>query len=508
MMAMDTNTNSMMLSNLLSPWLSLPVNMDCEVSGITQDSRTVRDGNVFLACKGQTVDGATYIDAAIEQGACAVIWQPDEETAPIAFSTKKSKQGRDVVLVAMAGLTDKAGKIAAEFYHKPSQQLFVTGITGTNGKTSCSHFLAQALNEDEVTGLIGTLGNGLYGQLEIATHTTPDAVSCQRWLAEMLSGGARNIAMEVSSHALDQGRVSGVEFDCAMFTNLTRDHLDYHGDMASYLSSKLKLFQSPSLKFAVINNDDPASKKIRAVIAEGVRIISYAIDAEADVTAHDICLSHEGISMTVVTPWGTGKLKTSLLGKFNISNLLAVLSTLLLKGISLEGALSRLAKVEGVSGRMQHLQVQGKPLVVIDYAHTPDALGHVLSSLQDHQHDNIWCVFGCGGDRDKGKRSIMGTVAESLSDRVVITTDNPRSEDPQSIVDDICEGIANLSQLDVVLDRAEAIEFAINHATAEDIVVIAGKGHETYQEVNGIRYPFSDTDVAKSFLGVKREAHV
>lgn len=505
MMAMDKKTNSMTLSDLLSPWLNVPANMDCEVSGISQDSRSIKNGDVFLACKGQTVNGVAYIDSAIEQGAQVVIWQAEEDTAPISFSSKKSKQGRNVVLVAMPDLLEQAGLIAAQFYHFPSQQLFVTGITGTNGKTSCSHFLAQALNETEVTGLIGTLGNGLYGHLETATHTTPDAVTCQQWMADMLSDGANNVAMEVSSHALDQNRVSGVEFDCAVFTNLTRDHLDYHGDMESYLSSKLKLFQNTSLKFAVINNDDAAAEKIRHVIAENVRVISYGLDNKADVFAHDICFTHEGISMTVETPWGSGDLKTSLLGKFNISNLLAVLSVLLLKDIPLENALSRLARLKGVTGRMHCLQVQGKPLVVIDYAHTPDALGQVLSALQEHQHDNIWCVFGCGGDRDKGKRSIMGTVAESLSDRVVITTDNPRSEDPQSIADDICDGVANLSQVDVVLDRAEAIEFAVTHATEQDIVLIAGKGHETYQEVNGVRYPFNDEEVATRYLGVNGE---
>jgi len=503
MMAMDKMTNSMMLSDLLQQWLSLPANMDCEISGITQDSRTVQTGDVFLACKGQTVDGSEFIGAAIEQGARAIIWQPEEGAAPIAFSTRKSKQGNDIPLVAVADLLDKAGLIAAQFYNQPSQQLFVTGITGTNGKTSCSHFLAQALNDNEVTGVIGTLGNGLYGQLETATHTTPDAVTCQKWLSELLAAGAKNVAMEVSSHALDQRRVSGVEFDCAVFTNLTRDHLDYHGDMESYLQSKQKLFVSPSLKYAVINMDDDAGSSIKKITPDSVKVISYGlsnIHGQTDVYAEDICLDRSGIKLKVNTPWGSGELHSQLMGRFNISNLLAVLSVLLLKGMDLKTALERLNNVDGVAGRMQCIATEGKPLVVVDYAHTPDALEHVLKALHEHTKGNIWCVFGCGGDRDQGKRVQMGTIAEELASKVVITTDNPRTEDPQVIVNDILEGLKTPSAAHVELDRAQAINYAISHADENDIVLVAGKGHETYQEVNGKRYPFSDLTTVQQYL--------
>lgn len=505
MMTMDKTTTSVMLSDLLRQWVSLPVDMDCEISGITQDSRTVKPGNVFLACKGQTVDGAEYIDAAIEKGARAIIWQPDGEAAPIAFSSRKSKQGNDIPLIAFVGLIDKAGLIAAQFYNQPSRDMFVTGITGTNGKTSCSHFLAQALNDSEVTGIIGTLGNGLYGQLEEATHTTPDAVTCQKWLAKMHDAGAKNVAMEVSSHALDQGRVTGVEFDCAVFTNLTRDHLDYHGDMESYLQSKQKLFVYPSLKYAVINMDDDAGSSIRKVVPESVKVITYGLNdshSQVDVYADDICLDRNGLKLNVNTPWGSGELRSQLMGRFNISNLLAVLSVLLLNGMKLETALERLSKVQGVAGRMQCIAIEGKPLVVIDYAHTPDALKHVLDALHEHSKDNIWCVFGCGGNRDQGKRAQMGVIAESLASKVVITTDNPRTEDPQAIVKDICEGLKTPSAVHVELDRAQAIDYALSNADEDDIVLVAGKGHENYQEVNGKRYPFSDFATVQQYLGV------
>jgi UDP-N-acetylmuramoyl-L-alanyl-D-glutamate--2,6-diaminopimelate ligase len=502
MMVMDSTTNSMMLSDLLGSWLEVPAELNCVVQGITQDSRAVQTDDVFLACAGQTVNGAQFIDDAIDKGACAVIWQPVDNATAITFSSRQSKQGIEVPLIALDNLSEKAGLIADQFYAQPSQQMFVTGITGTNGKTSCSHFLAQVLNANETTGVIGTLGNGLYGQLEIATHTTPDVISCHKLMAEMLADGAQNIAMEVSSHALDQGRVNAIDFDCAVFTNLSRDHLDYHGDMESYLASKLKLFTSPSLKFAVINLDDEAGLTIKSVIAENVRTITYGINHKADVFAHDIRLAHDGMSMKVETPWGSGELQSILLGKFNISNLLAVLSVLLLKGLALDEALLRLSKVQGVPGRMQCLYRSEMPLVVIDYAHTPDALEHVLLALQEHQHKNIWCVFGCGGDRDQGKRAMMGAIAEKLADQLVITTDNPRTEDPQSIVDDICEGLNKPAGAYIQLDRAEAIEYAIQQASEEDIILIAGKGHETYQEVNGKRYPFSDLDTAQRYLGV------
>ncbi|MEJ2141742.1 MAG: UDP-N-acetylmuramoyl-L-alanyl-D-glutamate--2,6-diaminopimelate ligase [Gammaproteobacteria bacterium] len=503
MMAMNNKTNSVMLSGLLSNWLEVPVIMDHIIHGITLDSRDVRPGYLFLACKGKTVNGTEFIDKAIAQGAVAVIWETNDSATAIPFNTRKSPQGNDIPVIALDGLSKKAGLIASRFFAEPSKQMFVTGITGTNGKTSCSHFLAQALNADETTGIIGTLGNGLYGQLETATHTTPDVVRCHQLLAEMLANGARNVAMEVSSHALDQGRVTGIDFDCAVFTNLSRDHLDYHGDMESYLESKLKLFSVPSLKFAVINNDEAVSEKIRAVISTPVKVITYGMKTNADVIATDIQLSHDGIKIKVTTPWGAGELKTSLLGRFNVSNLLAVLSVLLLKGIKFEDALQRLAKVQGVAGRMQCLQSNEKPLVVVDYAHTPDALEHVLSALQEHQHKQLWCVFGCGGDRDQGKRPMMGAIAERLADQLVITTDNPRSEDPQAIVNEISEGLSKASDAHIQLDRAEAIEYAINNASQEDIVLIAGKGHETYQEVNGKRYPFSDMETAKHYLEVR-----
>ena len=505
MMAMDKMTSPMMLSGLIGQWLSLPDNLDCEISGITQDSRKVKRGDVFLACKGHTVNGAEYIDDAIEKGASAVIWQPEADSAPITFSSRKSSNGTNIAVIALPDLSEKAGLLASQFYHHPSAHMFVTGFTGTNGKTSCSHFLSQVLNMDEPSGVIGTLGNGLFGKLEMATHTTPDAVTCQQWLADMQEAGAKNIAMEVSSHALDQYRVSGVDFDCAVFTNLSRDHLDYHGDMASYLNAKQKLFMTPSLKSAVINIDDDAGLSIQNKINSAVKVITYGIDntqGKADIYAEDIHLDRNGIKAKVMTPWGSAELHSHLMGRFNLSNLLAVLSVLLLKGLDLKTAIKRLASIQGVAGRMQCVSVEGQPLVVIDYAHTPDALEQVLVSLNDHTKGNIYCVFGCGGDRDQGKRALMGSVAEKLSNHVVITTDNPRTEDPSVIAKDICTGFKDQSILHIELDRAQAIDYAISHASENDIVLVAGKGHETYQEINGKRYPFNELATVQRYLGV------
>ncbi|MDH5181349.1 MAG: UDP-N-acetylmuramoyl-L-alanyl-D-glutamate--2,6-diaminopimelate ligase [Gammaproteobacteria bacterium] len=503
MMAALQYQHTMMLSELLQGICHVPAEADRAVHGLCLDSRKLQPGDLFLAVAGQTVHGLNFVDKAIAAGAAAVVWEPVDDAAPIPLSRHEAPDGGQSPLLAIPELSLQVGVIADRYYGQPSKQMFVTGITGTNGKTSCSQFLAEVLSEDNPCAVIGTLGTGLYGALEKPTHTTPDAVRCHAVLAEMLEQGADNMVMEVSSHALHQGRVNGVQFDCAVFTNLSRDHLDYHGDMDSYAEAKQRLFHFPELRYAVINVDDEYGRQLLPTISTTVRTLGYGYarqDGKPDVTATDIKLDSDGIHCRVVTPWGEGVLSAPVLGRFNVSNLLAVLSVLLLKGMALNVALQRLSRVATVPGRMECLHTAGRPLAVIDYAHTPDALEQVLNALREHCKGKLFCVFGCGGDRDQGKRPLMGEIAARLADRVIITNDNPRTEDPATIINQIRAGIEDQSCVEVEMDRARAIALALQQAKADDIVLIAGKGHEDYQEVNGVRSPFSDLAEAGKYL--------
>ena len=471
------------------------------IDAIALDSRQVDRGTLFIALTGSRVRGHDFIDAAIAAGAAAVVYDAAVEVAGAA--------AKGVPCIGVAGLSHKAGLIAARFHGEPSRQLFMVGVTGTNGKTSCSHFLAQVLDgEGERCAVIGTLGNGLWGSLHSATHTTPDAVTLQRTLADFLTQGARRVAMEVSSHALEQGRVAGVEFDVAVLTNLSRDHLDYHGDMAAYRAAKSELFRTPGLRYAVLNGDDPFGRQLAGEVADDVEVVLYRLtDAGAiggggakQVMGQLLACDQHGLTLAISSPWGSGELRSPLLGRFNASNLLAVLSVLLISGIDFQEALRRLASVENAPGRMEHYSAPGRPLVVIDYAHTPDALEQVLLTLRDHCQGRLWLVFGCGGNRDAGKRPLMGAIAARLADRVVLTDDNPRHEDPQEILDQIRAGMGSARQR-VIRDRADAIAYAIEQAAANDLVLVAGKGHEDYQQVGGERLPFSDREQVLKLLG-------
>lgn len=493
-----------LLSELLAGICTVPTEVDREISGLCLDSRKAGQGDLFFACAGQTVHGMSYVEQVIEAGAVAVLWEPEPQAEPIPLSWRETPDGELVPLLAIPELSLQVGVIADRFYGYPSQQMFVIGITGTNGKTSCSQFLADVLVQDKPCGVIGTLGTGLYGSLLKPTHTTPDAVTCHALLADMLEQGATNSVLEVSSHALDQGRVNGVQFDCAVFTNLSRDHLDYHGDMESYAAAKQQLFSFPGLRFAVINQDDNFGQILLSRMPTNVQTISYGFDVREprpDVFASDIQLSATGISCDVLTPWGEGKLTAPVLGRFNISNLLAVLSTLLLQGMKLTTALQKLSTVTSVAGRMECIRQSGQPLVVIDYAHTPDALEQVLKALAEHCTGKLLCVFGCGGDRDQGKRPLMGEIADRLADVVILTNDNPRTEAAEKIIEQILQGIDNREHVVVETDRATAIAMAIEQATSDDIVLIAGKGHEDYQEINGVRNTFSDLAEVNKSLG-------
>ena len=464
--------------------------------GITADSRLVRPGDVFAAYRGQVADGRAFIPDAIARGADAVLWD--------AFGFRWNPEW-DVANVAVDDLKTKLGAIADLVYGSPSRSMWVAGVTGTNGKTSCSHWIAQCLDASgRRAGIIGTLGNGLVGALRASAHTTPDAALVHATLAEMRDAGARAVAMEVSSHALDQGRVNGVEFDVALFTNLTRDHLDYHGTMAAYGTAKARLFAWPGLASRVINVGDPFGQSL-AEAARGRRqkVLTYGL-VNADIVATAIANTRAGIRMSIATPWGSGDVTAQVAGTFNASNILGVLGMLLESGIALDDALAALAQITAPPGRMQRLGGGFEPLVVIDYAHSPDALEKVLTALRPAvvEGGELICVFGCGGDRDTGKRPDMGRIAARLADRIIVTSDNPRAEDPAAIAEAVVRGIRETGGVrwSLELDRGAAIREAIAAARGGDVVLVAGKGHEDYQETKGVRTPFSDAEAATAAL--------
>lgn len=504
MMAGRYSQFQLTLSALLQGIIEIKSEADRTITGMSLDSREIQPGDLFLACTGLSVDGATFIDAAINNGAVAVLWETQAGIHSIPLTYRSKPNGDAVPVIAVTNLSQQAGVLADRFYGQPSRALFVSGVTGTNGKTSVSQFLAHCQSADAPAGVIGTLGHGLYQQLEMGRHTTPDAVTVHRWLAELREQGATSVAMEASSHALHQGRVNGVLFDVAVFTNLSRDHLDYHGDMQSYAEAKSGLFMMSGLRYAVINSDDSTGRELLASLPNNLSVLRYGLDAEhqPEVLGKCLSLSIDGIDVEVVTPQGKGTFHSSLLGRFNISNLLAVLAVLLLSGIPLQGALARLATVKPLAGRMEAFGGDNKPLVVVDYAHTPDALEQVLTALREHTEGRIWCVFGCGGDRDAGKRPLMGKIAESQADAVILTNDNPRSEDPEQILADIRQGMANPTQSHTQPDRHQAIAMAISEARSGDVVLVAGKGHETSQQIGEQKIPFSDIDEVKSQLDV------
>lgn len=463
---------------------------------LTADSRRVMQGDAFAAFPGERHDGRAFIADAVVRGAAAVLWESK------GFVWRAEWR---VAHQPVDHLKAKLGAIADVVYGRPSQALWMIGVTGTNGKTSCTQWIAQCLDAcGRRSAILGTLGNGLVGALEPAQHTTADAAHVHEMLARFKSQGAEAVAIEVSSHGLDQGRVNAVAFDLALFTNLTRDHLDYHGTMAVYGAAKAKLFAWPSLSASVINADDPFGQSlIDEAKMMGRKVLTYGFGG-ADIVATAVTPNAHGMTLSVATPWGKGQVETQLHGTFNAANLLGVLGVLLESAVPLESALVAMAHLRAPSGRMQRLGQSHQPLVVVDYAHSPDALQKALSALKPsvapgHQ---LICVFGCGGDRDKGKRPEMGDIAGNLADRVIVTSDNPRSEDPASIASAIAHGIRNTSNRHwkITLDRALAIREAISGASVGDVVLIAGKGHEDYQEHNGVREHFSDAEAAQSAL--------
>jgi UDP-N-acetylmuramoyl-L-alanyl-D-glutamate--2,6-diaminopimelate ligase len=491
------------------------------VDGLSLDNRKTRPGDLFCACAGTHTHGLLYALAAFDAGAIAVAYEEGDCLAeqPELMEALTTLQDKGILTIPVSDLRNKLGIIASRFYARPSSQQFVIGITGTNGKTSCAQFIAEALSSQARCGVLGTLGNGVYGQLQDSATTTPDAISLQQQLAQLCEQGVKNVVMETSSHGLVQGRVNGVDFNVAVFTNLSRDHLDYHESMESYAQAKRMLFDMPGLDYAVINIDDEYGRQLLREVPASVQVVCYGMAETHDkfastlthplllgcVTASELTLAPSGLQMQVATPWGEGELHSSLLGRFNASNLLAALSVLLLRGYSVQDATTMLANVHTVPGRMQARGGEaGLPHVVIDYAHTPDALRAVLSALREHTEGKLICVFGCGGDRDRGKRPLMGAEAEQLADKIILTDDNPRSEQPAAIISDICEGMQHPGRVRIEHDRGRAIRYALASATPQDIVLVAGKGHEDYQIIGEQRLPFSDSEVVEAWLAEQR----
>ena len=493
---------NMRLGDLLDGFAETAPHQDVIVSGLAQDSRRVAPGDVFFALTGNRFAGLDFVRQAAAAGAVAIV----------SDQSRRVDAGLPQLVVDRLAL--HLGEIASRFYDHPSRHLSVTGVTGTNGKTSCSQFLAQALDrEPGGCGVIGTLGYGRVDRLQPASHTTPDAITLQQQLGLMRESGLSHVVMEVSSHALDQGRVNGTEFNAAIFTNLSHDHLDYHHDMETYGRAKRRLFEMPALRYAVINADDSYGHTLLDTLPAHVRSLGYSLvndqrhaAGRAEIRGHLQQLGADGMTMTIETPWGQGILASHLFGRFNARNLLAVLGTLLLLGIPFDEALKRLADTRSVAGRMEHLGGEsGQPLVVIDYAHTPDALQQALETVREHCRGHVYCVFGCGGERDRHKRPVMGRVAAQLADMTIITDDNPRGEDADRIVEEILAGMDDRVRVSVIRDRAAAIATAVQQAATGDVVLIAGKGHEDYQLVGQRRIHFSDRQQAEESL--KRMAY-
>ncbi|NGZ85780.1 UDP-N-acetylmuramoyl-L-alanyl-D-glutamate--2,6-diaminopimelate ligase [Duganella aceris] len=506
------------------PTIAAAIRKLAPTAHLASDSRRIKPGDVFFAFAadaGAAGDGRSFIDGAIEQGAALVVLDPTD------FSWN---DGWTVPYLTVASLKQNAGAIAHAFYQQPDAAMFTVGVTGTNGKTSSAVWLGQALSRGtEAAAVIGTLGVGVFrarGDVEynVTGYTTPDAVLLARTLADLREQGAASLAIEVSSIGLEQGRVAGMHFDVALFTNLTRDHLDYHGTMEAYEAAKTKLFDWPGLKTAVVNLDDPMGARLIAhlqakpALAGAIPLIGYTLhDAAARPDIAGVLMlrasqirssRNTGTEFHLECALGVAQVKTQLVGNFNISNALGVMGAMLAKGLRLRAAIDAVEALHPAPGRMQQVGGQDAPMIVIDYAHTPDALEKTLAALRQVATDRggqLWCVFGCGGDRDPGKRPQMGKIAQA-ADHVLVTSDNPRSEEPHSIIEQILAGMdrANpASTVQALDDRAAAILSAIKHAAKPDVILLAGKGHEPYQEIKGKKLPFSDADHAQLALSAR-----
>lgn len=487
--------SQMMLLSQLLP--DVVLSHDPSITGLVLDSRAVRPGNAFVAIAGFGAHGLGFVDQARAAGAAAILFEPP---APAELPAPADA-------IAVPGLRTRMGAMADQFHGQPSRAMTMVGVTGTNGKTSTVQLLAQAWHLlGTASGSIGTLGVGLYGDVVPTGFTTPLVLQMHEVLAQLRDQGARAVAMEVSSHALDQGRVDAVHYDVAVFTNLTRDHLDYHGDMAQYGAAKAKLFHRAGLKAAVVNLDDSFGSELLRTVDAGVDRIGVSSRGaqQATLRADSLKLDGRGIAFDLVVDGARHPVQSPLLGRFNVDNLLAVAGVLHALGHAPEAIAALVSQLQPIAGRMNRLGGErGLPTVVVDYAHTPDALEQALQSLQGHLQGRLFCVFGCGGERDAGKRPQMAAIAERLAQHVIVTDDNPRGEDGDAIVADILAGFTAPDAVTVQRNRARAIGLAVKLAGPGDIVLLAGKGHEPYQEVRGVKHDFDDTLVAAAALSAK-----
>jgi UDP-N-acetylmuramoyl-L-alanyl-D-glutamate--2,6-diaminopimelate ligase len=463
------------------------------------DSREVRAGDIFFALAGHQTHGDRYIDEVIQQGAAAVFRSTQQDK-------ERVEQQKGVPIFYIDKLREVLGEIAHQFYGRPSEKLTIIGVTGTNGKTSVCHLLAQALTLlGHQAAVLGTAGNGIWPKLLPSTHTTLDVLSLHKILAEFVQDKVDVVLMEVSSHGLEQGRIAGVAVDGGVFTNLTRDHLDYYRDIEHYARAKRLLFDRP-LSFALLNGDDQQAQKwLRSGWSSQLSTQTFGIEGQGDIMASDISVTMKGLQAQVLTPEGGLSLKSGLLGRFNISNLLAVVGVLQQLKVPLKKIERIVSQLQTATGRMQCFSAPGRPRVVVDFAHTPDALDKALSTLKALCHGQLCCVFGCGGDRDVGKRSQMGKIAEKYADKIIVTNDNPRSEAPAAIVADILTGLQDRDNVLIEYDRKQAILISLQAMQKDDVVLIAGKGHESYQIIGEKKMYFSDLDVVKSIMDDERK---
>jgi UDP-N-acetylmuramoyl-L-alanyl-D-glutamate--2,6-diaminopimelate ligase len=483
---------------------------EMSIADLTLDSREVREGGAFVALPGTRTHGLSFAAQAVERGVKVILWEPSAGAVVPVLP-------EDVVAIAVPALSVRLGAIADRFFGEPSAGVRCIGVTGTNGKTTTAHVIAEALQRlGRPSAYAGTLGVGRVGALDPASHTTPDVITTHRRLAELRDAGVRWMAMEVSSHALDQHRVEAVRFGAAVFTNLTRDHLDYHGTFESYGAAKARLLAWPGLRHAVINAADDFGRKL-LLVQRAFPVTAFACKRESLVALHAASASREirmlcaeqvsigarGLTISIGGSWGALTLRSRFIGEFNVENLLAALAVLLGAGVAPQDAVAALEECAAPPGRMETLNAPGKPMVIVDYAHTPDALEKALLAVRGHGTGRLICVFGCGGDRDAGKRPMMAAIAERLADQIVITDDNPRTEDGDAIVADIVAGLSRPQQALVRRDRADAIATAVSLGREGDAVLVAGKGHEDYQIVGLERRHFSDREAALAALGAE-----
>ncbi|WBX79652.1 UDP-N-acetylmuramoyl-L-alanyl-D-glutamate--2,6-diaminopimelate ligase [Virgibacillus salarius] len=465
-----------------------------EVSGIEMDSRKVESGNLFVCIKGFTVDGHDYVEQAVQNGASAVIVDQEVHSS--------------VPIIKVANTSRVLSMLGVKYYNNPTVKLPLIGITGTNGKTTVTYLLETIFNEyKKKTGVIGTIHMKIGNETYPVANTTPDALLLQKSFKKMLDQDVDQAIMEVSSHALVQGRVYGCDYDIAVFTNLSQDHLDYHKDIDDYLRAKSLLFAqlgnsySGEDKYAVINEDDASSTLLKESTAQ--HVITYGIENSAQVMASNIKLGAAGTTFQLTTPVGELTIQSKLIGMFNVYNMLAASAAAIVSDIPIAHIKTALEKMEGVNGRFEPVNEGQSFAVIVDYAHTPDSLDNVLQTVKEFAENRVFVVVGCGGDRDRTKRPLMAEIALKYADHAIFTSDNPRTEDPQEILDDMTNGLHANEDYQVIVDRRLAIQYAVEHAKAGDVILIAGKGHETYQQIGNVKYDFDDREIARQAILAK-----